>query len=394
MQGGGALGSYQAGVYEALAEAEAEPDWVAGVSIGAINASIIAGNPPARRLEQLRRFWSRITAPTAALTPPGLSRLGLPGLEAWAAGLGQTLGTAGALLFGQPGFFRPRSPLEWLAPQPTVSFYDQAELRATLESLVDFDRIAACVTRLSVGAVHVETGNLIYFDNVQMRSEGRRLGPQHVMASGALPPGLPAIEIEGEFYWDGGIVSNTPLQYVLAERPRQPSLVFQVDLFPARGKRPGNLDEVAERDKDIRYSSRTRTGTNDAAENQNIRRQLRQFLDRLPPDLARDPVAGRLREYACGALIDVVQLIYRPDTPQGAQKDLQFDRGTMQRRWAQGLHDARRSLEAAPWLEPAPPDSGFRSFDVFAPPPAAAPLRAQHATGYGQGHDRGADRAA
>jgi NTE family protein len=394
MQGGGALGSYQAGVYEALAEAAAEPDWVAGVSIGAINASIIAGNPPERRVEQLRRFWSRITAPTAAFTPLQLSGLGLPRLEAWAAGLGQTLGTAGAVLFGQPGFFRPRSPLEWLAPTPTVSFYDQAELKSTLEELVDFDRIAAGVTRLSVGAVHVETGNLIYFDNVQMRGERRRLGPEHVMASGALPPGLPAVEIEGEFYWDGGIVSNTPLQFVLAERPRQPSLVFQVDLFPARGKRPENLDEVGERDKDIRYSSRTRTGTNDAAENQNIRRQLRQFLDRLPPELARDPVAGRLREYACGALIDVVQLIYRPERPQGAQKDLHFDRGTMKRRWAQGLHDARRSLEVAPWREPAPPDAGFRSFDVFAPPPAAAPLRAQHAAGDGQGATRGADRAA
>ena len=373
MQGGGALGSYQAGVYEALVEAAAEPAWVAGVSIGAINASIIAGNAPERRVEQLRRFWQGITAPTAAFSPAAFAGLSWPGFESFS----QTLGAASALVFGQPGFFRPRTPLAWLDGERTASFYDQAELRSTLETLVDFDRIDACETRLSVGAVHVETGNLIYFDNVQMKREGRRLGALHVMASGALPPGLPAIDIDGELYWDGGIVSNTPLQYVLAERPRKASLVFQVDLFPARGKRPENLDEVAERDKDIRYSSRTRTGTNDLAESNAVKWQLRKFLDRLPPDLANDPAALRLREYAGGALIDVVQLIYRPDTPQGGQKDFQFDRGTMQRRWANGLHDARTSLEAAPWKEVAPPGTGFRTFDLFAPPPASGPLKAQ-----------------
>ena len=374
MQGGGALGSYQAGVYEALSEVAAAPDWVAGVSIGAINASIIAGNAPERRVEQLHRFWSGITAPTAALAPAALAGLSWPGFESFA----QTLGAAGALVFGQPGFFRPRAPLDWLDNQRTASFYDQAELRSTLESLVDFDRIDACETRLSVGAVHVETGNLIYFDNVQMKQEGRRLGPLHVMASGALPPSLPAIEIDGELYWDGGIVSNTPLQYVLAERPRKASLVFQVDLFPARGKRPENLDEVAERDKDIRYSSRTRTGTHDLAEGHAVKRQLREFLDRLPDHLLDDPAVIRLREYSSGALIDVVQLIYRPETPQGGQKDFQFDRGTMQRRWAQGLHDARTTLAAAPWNEPVPPGTGFRTFDLFAPPPASGPQKAQH----------------
>ena len=373
MQGGGALGSYQAGVYQALVEAAAEPAWVAGVSIGAINASIIAGNAPERRVEQLRKFWEGITAPLAAFSPAAFAGLSWPGFESFT----QTLGAASALVFGQPGFFRPRTPLAWLDGDRTASFYDQAELRSTLEKLVDFDRIDACETRLSVGAVHVETGNLIYFDNVQMKREGRRLGPLHVMASGALPPGLPAIEIDGELYWDGGIVSNTPLQYVLAERPRKASLVFQVDLFPARGKRPENLDEVAERDKDIRYSSRTRTGTHDLAEGHAVKRQLRQFLDRLPPDLAGDPAALRLREYAGGALIDVVQLIYRPETPQGGQKDFQFDRGTMQRRWAHGLHDARTSLEAAPWKVAPPVGTGFRTFDLFAPPPASGSLKTQ-----------------
>jgi NTE family protein len=175
------------------------------------------------------------------------------------------------------------------------------------------------------------------------------------------------VEIGGRSFWDGGLVSNTPLQFVLAERPRQGSLIFQVDLFPARGPKPRNLDEVAEREKDIRFSSRTRTGTQDVAERQNLRRRMRRFLERLPPDLAADPAVRDLEEFATGAEIDVAHLIYRPAVPQGSQKDYQFDRGTMERRWAQGLDDARRTLAAAPWEVPAPPDTGMRTFDVTAP---------------------------
>ena len=351
LQGGGALGSYQAGVFETLAAAQMEPGWVAGVSIGAINASLVAGNPPARRVERMQSFWRRITTPSPF--PPLLD------LPAW-EGVEQSFGAASAVLFGQTGFFRPRTPLDW-AGSPT-SLYDSAELRTTLEELVDFDLINHRTTRLSVGAVNVETGNLVWFDSAHMR-----LGPEHIMASGALPPGLPSVEIDGQAYWDGGLVSNTPLQYVLAEQPRRHSLVFQVDLFPSRGQRPANLDEVAEREKDIRFSSRTRTGTNDAGEAQNLRRQMRMFLDRLPPELRMDPAAARLRDEADAALVDVVHLIYRPETPQGAQKDLQFDRGTMERRWAQGLADAKASLAAAPWTQPVSDNVGFRSFDVFAP---------------------------
>ena len=266
------------------------------------------------------------------------------------------------MLLGQPGFFRPRLPLEWLSGDQPVSFYDIGELRATLEDLVDFDRINEGPMRFSAGAVNVETGNTTFFDSAQMR-----IGPEHVMASGALPPAMPSVEIDGQHYWDGGLVSNTPLQYVLAERQDRHNLIFQVDLFPARGRRPTNLDEVGEREKDIRYSSRTRTGTNDAGERQNRRRQVRVFLDRLPEHLREDPVARQLREFACGALVDVVHLIYRPDVPQGAMKDFQFDRGTMQRRWAQGLSDASVSLAAAPWLAPVGEDVGFRTFDAFAP---------------------------
>ncbi len=352
LQGGGALGSYQAGVFQALSEAGRLPAWIAGVSIGAINGALIAGNPPERRVERMTAFWERITAHTQFWP-----QIGMPGWEA----IEQKMGAAGAMLLGQPGFFRPRGLLDWWGASP-VSFYDTGGLRSTLEELVDFDRINAGAMRLSVGAVNVETGNLAYFDSTQMK-----IGPEHVMASGALPPGLSSVEIDGQAYWDGGLVSNTPLQYVLAERLRRHSLIFQVDLFPARGQRPTNLDEVGEREKDIRFSSRTRTGTNDAGETQNRRRQIRVFLDRLPEHLRDDPVARRLRDFANGVLVDVVHLIYRPDVPQGAMKDFQFDRGTMQRRWAQGLSDARVSLAAAPWTAPVEEDVGFRTFDAFAP---------------------------
>jgi NTE family protein len=274
---------------------------------------------------------------------------------------GRGLNSLHALLVGQPGFFAPRPATDWLFGGPT-SFYDTSALKTTLERLVDFDRINAREMRFSVGAVNVRTGNFAYFDNAEIK-----IRPEHVMASGALPPGFPAVEIDGEHYWDGGLVSNTPLQYVMQTRPRRHSLIFQVDLFPARGPNPKNLDEVAERQKDITYSSRTRTGTNDAGSQQQMRRNVRRFLDKLPPELRNDPVARDLHEYGCPALIDVAQLIYRPAEPQGSQKDYQFDRGTMLRRWEDGLRDARATLHAAPWKRKAPHDIGFRSFDVTNP---------------------------
>ena len=356
LQGGGALGSYQAGVYEALSDGGIAPDWVAGVSIGAINGSLIAGNAPEHRVEKLREFWRRVTTPnTPFLGVPAMITPRLVDME-------QQWGAVQAAMLGQPGFFSPRGPRDWLAGDTPVSFYDTGALRSTLEALVDFDRIAACDMRLSVGAVEVATGNMVYFDNTMMR-----LGPEHIMASGALPPGFPAVEIGGRAFWDGGLVSNTPLQFVLAERPRRSSLVFQVDLFPARGQIPRNLDEVLERAKDIQYSSKTRTGTQDVAERQNLRRRLRRFLDRLPPDLAADPAVGDLEAFATQAEIDVAQLIYRPALPQGSQKDYQFDRFTMERRWDQGLADARLTLDAAPWRAPANPGDGMRTFDLTAP---------------------------
>src|SRR5271168_632011 len=242
LQGGGALGSYQAGVYEALASSDYKPHWVAGISIGAINAALIAGNSPETRVEKLREFWRAITTPAGCVTPISFNGACLP------LDLAKQISAMQTLFLGQTNFFAPRKPADWWFGSTPTSYYDTSSLKSTLERLVDFDRINSKEIRFSVGAVNVRTGNFVYFDNAEteIRSE-------HVLASGALPPGFPAVEIDGEHYWDGGLVSNTPLQYVIEYYPRRSHLVFQVDLFPARGALPGNLNEVTERDKDIRY---------------------------------------------------------------------------------------------------------------------------------------------
>ena len=353
LQGGGALGSYQAGVYEALAESGIPPDWVAGVSIGAVNAAIIAGNPPERRVQRLREFWETITDHSASWPD-------LP-YEPWRA-LDRLAGAAAAMIFGQPGFFRPRPVTEWLAHRPPVSFCDTSELRVTLGKLVDFDIINRDGrTRLSVGAVNVETGNMGYFDSAR-----EEIKPEHVMASGALPPGLAVVSIDGAHYWDGGLVSNTPLQYVMDDEPRNHMRVFQIDLFPARGKLPENLDEVAEREKDIRYSSRTRAGTDRARKEQQLRNDLHSVLNRLPTDLREAAAVKRLLEFACPKTVDIVHLIYRPPTPQGSAKDYQFSRATMESRWKQGYRDGRATLAAAPWNKETTGGDPVRVFDVLA----------------------------
>jgi NTE family protein len=361
LQGGGALGSYQAGVYQALCETEYKPDWVSGISIGAINAAIIAGNPPAKRVVALREFWEMVTAPSFYW----------PSLEGGAYdGLHRQASAVSAVLFGQPGFFRPHNPFAWLTGKGPVGLYDTGALKTTLERLVDFDRLNSGEMRLSIGAVNVRTGNLTYFDNME-----RTIGAQHVMASGALPPAFPRVEIDGEWYWDGGLVSNTPLQYALEYYPRRSRLAFQVDLFPARGLVPDTLEGVSEREKEIRYSSRTRMGTDSFSSMHNIRHNLSVLLEKLPENLRHEPSVEFLQTIACMTTMDIVQLIYRPDEVQGASKDYEFSRRTMEARWARGLADARLSLRAAPWLKPAPPAVGVRLFDVARDFQAASPER-------------------
>ena len=368
LQGGGALGSYQAGVYEALAGSEYLPDWVAGISIGAINAAIIAGNAPEHRVEKLHAFWEGITEPPAAWP------MWIDHTFATLLGDHRPAGAANALFFGQPGFFAPRAMTEWLAGARPTSFYDTGALKSTLERLVDFDRINAKAMRFSVGAVNVQTGNFVNFDNAEIA-----IRPEHVMASGALPPGFPAVEIDGEHYWDGGLVSNTPLNRVLSSIPRRSRLTFQVDLFPARGDLPSSLEEVAEREKDIRYSSRTRAVTNTLRLMHDLRHNINMLWDKLPPELRALPEAKYLYNFGCVTTMDIVQLIYRPDQMQGHTKDYEFSRRTMRERWQQGKADATATLAASPWLAPAPPEVGARVFDVLAGDvrPDRPPMREQ-----------------
>src|SRR6202161_4395446 len=294
LQGGGALGSYQAGAYQALCHFDFEPDWVAGISIGAINAAIIAGNEPSKRIDRLKEFWGMVSAGTPWVPVPitkGDRERSL--YNETSAPLVPT--------FGTPGFFTPRVPPAPLWPKGSPeaqSFYDTAPLRKTLERLVDFDRINDLKCRLSVGAVGVTTGNFRYFDNVEFNKLGKRIGPEHIMASGALPPGFPSVMVEGEYYWDGGIASNTPLDYVLDTETERDLLIFQVDLFSARGPLPGTLLEAAEREKDIRFSSRTRMNTDKNREGHNARKAVLDLINKLPEELKNDPSAAYLREAA------------------------------------------------------------------------------------------------
>jgi NTE family protein len=338
LQGGGALGAYQAGVYERLLEAGVEPTWVAGISIGAINSAIIAGNARENRVARLRDFWELVSSAGAGIV--GEQWTGMPLVDTLHAWVNQ-LAAGQVLVQGVPGFFEPRVPPPYLAWPGTgaTSFYDTAPLRATLERLVDFDRINARETRLSVGAVNVRTGNFAYFDNAV-----DRIGPEHIMASGALPPGFDAVEIEGERYWDGGMVSNTPLDWVLSARSRLHTLVFQVDLWSARGDVPTDLAGVATRMKEIQYSSRTRNATDAFRRTEKLRTAFNELLAQMPPALAATPQAKLLAEASSRALYNIVELVYRSPTYEGQYKDFEFSRRTMTEHWQAGYADAAKTL--------------------------------------------------
>ena len=360
LQGGGALGAYQAGVYEALAEAGIHPDWVAGISIGAINSAVIAGNPPERRVEKLRQFWERITTDVfETWMESGLT----PAIKGdWVRGLMNQASANMTMLSGAPGFFLPRLPSPWLHPTGTVgatSFYDTAVLRNTLEGVVDFDRINAQEMRFSIGAVNVRSGNFVYFD-----STARTIKPEHVMASGALPPGFAAIEIDGERYWDGGLISNTPLQWVMDSVPRQDTLAFQVDLWSARGDFPGNMAEVETRQKEIQYSSRTRANTDQFKRAQRIRNTVATLLESLPDDLKNNPNAKLLSSIADRKVYNIIHLIYRAKNYEGSSKDYEFSRSSMETHWRAGYHDTVRMLRHPDVLKRPANHEGVAVFDL------------------------------
>ena len=358
LQGGGALGSYQAGAYQALCHFDFEPEWIAGISIGAINAAIIAGNPREKRVERLKEFWEMVSAPVPwnPVTKSDRGRL-----------LFNETSAALIATFGVPGFFTPRFPPAPLWPPgspQSESYYDTAPLRKTLERLVDFDRINDLKTRLSVGAVSVTTGNFKYFDNFEFKKLGKKIGPEHIMASGALPPGFPSVVIEGEHFWDGGIASNTPLDYVLDEAGRSDLLIFQVDLFSARGQLPVSLLEAAEREKDIRFSSRTRMNTDKNRQIHNARKAVRDLIDKLPDHLKDDPSVEFLREAAKENTVTVVHLIYRSKNYESNSKDYDFSHIGMVEHWGAGVRDVHLSMRRKQSLERPQSDETMVAYDL------------------------------
>lgn len=355
LQGGGALGAYQGGVFEALSREWSPPTWLAGISIGAINAALICGNPPHARVARLREFWQLV------------SSSGLPAAFAAGANLRETLNGVSAaqvMIFGVPGFFAPRFPPAPFQPFGTpaaISFYDTSELQQTLERLVDFDLINAGPMRLSVGAVNVRTGNFEYFDSARQRLDAR-----HIMASGALPPGFAPVEIDGEHYWDGGLVSNTPLQYVLDQPGDGRRVIFQVDLFSARGALPTTLAEVAAREKDIRFSSRTRLNTNNEIDRRMVAQAARRLIAKLPSALRTDPDVLALARLRCESAVDVVHLIYRSRHGEGHAKDYEFSRLSMQEHWDAGQADMARTLRDPRWVHHERSRTGVHLFDLTA----------------------------
>ena len=332
LQGGGALGSYQAGVIEGLASSGIEIDWVAGISIGAVNAAIFAGNPPHKRVEMLTAFWDMVSSslPSFPIYPDDHLR---EWLHEWSAGY--------VMMAGVPGFFAPRrvSPVFAVPGTPeALSFYDSAPLKETLDALVDWDLLNSGPVRLSVGAVDVESGNFAYFDTTTTRIDAR-----HIMASGALPPGLPPIEIDGRLWWDGGLVSNTPLTHVL-DHQTEPLLAFQVDLFAAATERPRTIMDVAAREKEIRFSSRTRQVSDQVMRIRKDREIARKVLAKLPAALRDDPDVLALAANSAEHPVNLVQLIYRTNAWEGGSRDFEFSARTMREHWHAGREAVNETM--------------------------------------------------
>lgn len=367
LQGGGALGSYQAGAYQVLHENGVDPDWIAGISIGAINAAIIAGNAPKDRVAHLRAFWDELSSDIPggdilANTLLGRAFAGDPS----AAGVRQVSGFL-SLMTGVRGFFRPWFMLPWFnrpgTPEAT-SFYDTRPLRETLLRHVDFERINRGPMRLSLGAVKVRNGNFAYFDTQEV---GRVIGPEHVMASAALPPGFPAVEIDGEAYWDGGLVSNTPLSYVLDSGVAKDTLVFQVDLFSAEGPVPITMDEVQERIKDITYSSRTRMNTDAFLEKYRLRHAIRALAEHVPAEIRAELCGGKLPADVYDGRVSLVHIINRANRHEIQSKDFEFWRVSVDNRWRDGMDDTRAAMQATAWRGFADPETGLAVYDYIRP---------------------------
>ncbi|MBD1548915.1 DUF3734 domain-containing protein [Roseibium aggregatum] len=354
LQGGGALGAYQGGAAQGIFESGSSIDWVAGISIGAINAAILCGNEPSQGLQNIRTFWERISS----------ARVIQEQFESYLPrGLVNELSAASTAVTGAPGFFKLRVPPAAVMPpgaDGAISFYDTAPLRETLLELVDFDRLNSGKTRLSVGAVNIETGNMTWFDNTEIE-----IRTEHIMASGALPPEFPPVEIDGSLYWDGGLVSNTPLQYVLDERmPHENLSVFQIDLFSARGRVPASVWTSEAREKDIRFSSRTRFNTDMMRRMHQTRAAARRLYGKLPAELRNDPDALSLISGNADPRISIAHLIYRQSRHEHQSKDYEFSRRSMEGHWSSGLRDARKTLAHPKWKGRGTSEDRIQVFDL------------------------------
>jgi len=355
LQGGGALGAYHGGVYEGIAAVGFVPDWVGGISIGAINAALIVGNPPERRVERLREFWSRVSAQAPYV---------LPGAMDFARPMMNKMAAASAMFFGIPGFFSPRMPPPQFAPEGTLgalSYYDTEPLRATLDELVDFERVNGGDIRLSLGTVNARSGESVYFDTAT-----HKINASHVMASGALPPGFPPVEIDGEYYFDGGIMSNTPLQYA-AQDFRMDALIVAVDLFSGLGELPRNLDQVQERVKDIQFQSKSRFSLEQIRAIESLRSTLADVIARLPANLLSDPQVRKLQEVSRRGPLSLVHLINRRDTNSSDFKDYEFSRATIEDLWAAGSDDVQKVLGHPEACRVTDLGNGVRVFDLWPP---------------------------
>ena len=344
LQGGGAMGAFQAGAYQALHEAGIEPDWIIGTSIGAINAALIAGNPPARRIAALNSFWQRVIR-------PGFSSWGLPAFAS-------ALNDLGIFAHGVPGFFRPRGTA-WLGLEARLglenaAFYDTAPLRDTLTGLVDTALLNAGAPRLTVGAVNVASGAMRYFD-----TRRETLGLDHILASGALPPAFPAVRIDGEAYWDGGIYSNTPIEAVLEDHPRRDSVIFAVNVWHAHGEEPVSIAQVLERQKDIQYASRARNHVAHQQQLHQLRHVVQSLIAKMPASLQRSPAVNELAGFGCKTTMRVLMLTPPHFAAETHTKDIDFSAGGIAARRAAGYEQAQALVAAAPWRAPVDPGVGI-----------------------------------
>jgi NTE family protein len=351
MQGGGAPGAYHGGVYQALHEAGIEPDWVIGTSIGAISGAIIAGNDVAHRLERLREFWSRIESP-----PPPPWGMISPQVESLTTSLT-------ALMTGVPGFYSPSMTAVWGLQAKVgieqAALYSVDPLRKLLPNLLDFERVNAGRPRFTLGAVNVLAGQMRYFD-----SRDTKIGLDHVLASCALPPSFPAVRIDGEAYWDGGICSNTPIEAVFDDNPRRSSVVFAVQIWHTRGPEPESVVQVLNRQKDIMFASRAKSHIPRQAQLHRMRQVVRELVDMLPEDRRNTPHAKELAGYGCGTVMHILEINAPQFDGEGYSRDIDFSQASIQERWQAGYADARRVIARRPWDDPVDPKVGVAVYSL------------------------------